>query len=195
MSSLGLRLHPDTLGYELDTLRAKKGIPILQIAKETGFSSCTITAAMRTSNTLLYDLLDYLAYLLGADADVLRAKYPPPQILVESHQRESTVERDEEELAAAGHRHYKILQAIRHGMNDQDILALWPELTYDVLLVYHKEVDGKLSRFAKNGGMYDKGDGMSTHRLLCEELIDSILKDDERWLEDNGDQDGGEEPS
>lgn len=54
------------------------------------------------------------------------------------------------------HRYDAILKAIKDGESDGKILRDWPELTSDVLAVYHKIVDGKLSGFAKNGGMYDK---------------------------------------
>ena len=53
------------------------------------------------------------------------------------------------------HRHERILAAIRAGESDKKIMADWPDLTGDVLMVYHKIVDGPLSNFSKNGGAYD----------------------------------------
>lgn len=53
------------------------------------------------------------------------------------------------------HRYERILAAIRAGESDKKIMADWPELTGDVLMVYHKIVDGTLSNFSKNGGAYD----------------------------------------
>lgn len=53
------------------------------------------------------------------------------------------------------HRYERILAAIRAGESDKKIMHDWPELTGDVLMVYHKIVDGKLSHFSKNGGAYN----------------------------------------
>ena len=41
------------------------------------------------------------------------------------------------------------------GESDAQIMAEWPELTDDVLIVYHKIADGTLSNFSKRGGSYD----------------------------------------
>lgn len=53
------------------------------------------------------------------------------------------------------HRYERILAAIRAGESDKKIMADWPELTGDVLMVYHKIVDGKLCHISKNGGAYN----------------------------------------
>ena len=44
---------------------------------------------------------------------------------------------------------------MRGGESDAQIMAEWPELTDDVLMVYHKIADGTLSNFSKRGGSYD----------------------------------------
>lgn len=84
-----------------------------------------------------------LAAALGADAEKLLEKYPDPK---------------DEAYCSGTHRYARVLEAVREGVPDERIMAEWPELTGDVLMVYHKIADGKLCRRARNGGMYGKND-------------------------------------
>lgn len=66
-----------------------------------------------------------------------------------------------------GRRRYDhILAAIKDGKSDEEIRAEWPEVTEDVMAVYHKIVDGTLSNFSKNGGIYD-GNGNTALEEFC----------------------------
>lgn len=130
------------LADELERLRYDKGLSYRKLADICRLNQHTMrNALIRNEYDYLMGRIDVLANALGADANELRMKYPyPPEY---------------DATCFGTHRYDRILEAIREGVPDSRIMAEWPELTDDVLMVYHKIADGTLSNFSKRGGSYD----------------------------------------
>lgn len=134
------------LADELERLRYEKGLSYRKLADMCNLNQHTMrNALIRNGYKYLMGRIDVLAAALGADAQVLREKYPDPN--------------DKAQVRCGkAHRYDQILEAIREGVPDSRIMAKWPDMTGDVLMVYHKIADGKLCQRSKNGGMYDRRD-------------------------------------
>ena len=130
------------LADELELLRYEKGLSYRKLADICRLNQHTMrNALIKNEYEYLMGRIDVLADALGADANELRIKYPYPP---------------EYDVTCFGtHRYDRILEAIREGVPDSRIMAKWPDMTGDVLMVYHKIVDGTLSNFSKRGGSYD----------------------------------------
>ena len=114
-----------------------------------------------------------LANALGADANELRMKYPyPPEY---------------DATCFGTHRYERILEAVIGGESDAQIMAEWPELADDVLMVYHKIADGALSNFSKIGGSYND----RSKNTALEEFYTAALKTGSMHLmsDDSGEED------
>ena len=143
-----------TLIAELERLRCGKKLRYTDLADRCDLNARTLTSAFyRKQTKYVYQHLDALAAALGADADELREKYPQPQKQPKRAIRATCKVRN-----SRGHRYDQILQAIADGQTDEQIMRAWPDMTGDVLMVYHKIADGRLCQRAKNGGMYDRHD-------------------------------------
>lgn len=134
------------LADELERLRYEKGLSYRKLADMCNLNQHTMrNAFVHNGYKYLMGRIDVLAAALGADAQVLREKYPDPN--------------DKAQVRCGkAHRYDQILEAIREGVPDSRIMAKWPDMTGDVLMVYHKIADGRLCQRAKNGGMYGKHD-------------------------------------
>ena len=130
------------LADELELLRYEKGLSYRKLADICRLNQHTMrNALIRNEYEYLMGRIDVLAAALGADANELRMKYPyPPEY---------------DATCFGTHRYERILAAVLGGESDAQIMAEWPELTDDVLMVYHKIADGTLSNFSKRGGSYD----------------------------------------
>ena len=130
------------LADERERLRYDKGLSYRKLADICRLNQNTMrNALIRNEYEYLMGRIDVLAAALGADANELRMKYPyPPEY---------------DATCFGTHRYERILEAVLCGEPDTQIMAEWPELTGDVLMVYHKIADGTLSNFSKNGGAYD----------------------------------------
>lgn len=130
------------LADELERLRYDKGLSYRKLADICRLNQHTMrNALIRNEYEYLMGRIDVLANALGADANELRMKYPyPPEY---------------DATCFGTHRYDRILEAVLCGKSDAQIMAEWPELTGDVLMVYHKIADGTLSNFSKRGGSYD----------------------------------------
>ena len=130
------------LADELELLRYEKGLSYRKLADMCNLNQHTMrNALIRNEYEYLMGRIDVLANALGADANELRMKYPyPPEY---------------DATCFGTHRYDRILEAIREGVRDSRIMAKWPDMTGDVLMVYHKIADGTLSNFSKRGGSYD----------------------------------------
>lgn len=133
------------LADELERLRYEKGLSYRKLADICRLNQHTMrNALIKNEYEYLMGRIDVLANALGADANELRMKYPYPP--------------EDEATCFGTHRYERILEAVRGGESDAQIMAEWPELTDDVLMVYHKIADGRLCSRARNGGMYGKRD-------------------------------------
>lgn len=133
------------LADELERLRYDKGLSYRKLADICRLNQHTMrNALIKNEYEYLMGRIDVLANALGADANELRMKYPYPP--------------EDEATCFGTHRYERILEAVRGGESDAQIMAEWPELTDDVLMVYHKIADGRLCSRARNGGMYGKRD-------------------------------------
>ena len=134
------------LADELERLRHEKGLSYRKLADICNLNQHTMrNALIRNEYKYLMGRIDVLAVALGADANELREKYPDPN--------------DKAQVRCGKtHRYDQILEAVRDGESDAQIMTNWPELTGDVLRVSHKSVNGRLCQRAKNGGMYGKRD-------------------------------------
>ena len=134
------------LADELERLLYEKGLSYRKLANICNLNQHTMrNAFIRNEYRYLMGRIDVLSAALGADADELREKYPDPK--------------DKAQVRCGkAHRYDQILKAIREGVADSRIMAKWPDMTDDVLMVYHKIADGRLCHMAKNGGMYSKHD-------------------------------------
>ena len=141
------------LADELERLRYDKGLSYRKLANICNLNQHTMrNAFIRNEYKYLMGRIDVLAAALGADANELREKYPDPN--------------DEAQVRCGkAHRYDQILEAIREGVADSLIMAKWPDMTCDVLMVYHKIADGRLCSRAKNGGMYDKSSCTAFEKL------------------------------
>ena len=148
------------LAREIERLRKRRGMTYQQLAEASGVKLNTLYGALGYCRDDIADkYIDQLCRALNVDAEALRRKYcldagetPPCE-----EQPEKPVENEAEiDSHAAGCRYDRILKAVRDGVSDKRIMAEWPELTGDVLAVYHKIADGRLCTRARNGGMYDK---------------------------------------
>lgn len=133
------------LADELERLRYEKGLSYRKLANICNLNQHTMrNAFIKNEYEYLMERIDVLADALGADANELRMKYPyPPEY---------------DATCFGTHRYERILEAVLGGKSDAQIMAEWPELTDDVLMVYHKIADGRLCHLAKNGGMHSKCD-------------------------------------
>lgn len=140
------------LADELERLRYENGLSYRKLADICRLNQHTMrNALIRNEYEYLMGRIDVLANALGADANELRMKYPyPPEY---------------DATCFGTHRYDRILEAIREGVPDSRIMAEWPDMTGDVLMVYHKIADGRLCQRAKNGGMYDKSSCTAFEKL------------------------------
>ena len=147
------------LADELELLRYDKGLSYRKLADICRLNQHTMrNALIKNEYEYLMGRIDVLAAALGADANELRMKYPYPP---------------EDEAPCFGtHRYDRILEAIREGVPDSRIMAKWPDMTGDVLMVYHKIADGTLSNFSKRGGSYDD----RSKNTAIEEFYTAALK-------------------
>ena len=162
------------LADELELLRYEKGLSYRKLADICRLNQHTMrNALIRNEYDYLMGRIDVLAAALGADANELRIKYPyPPEY---------------EATCFGTHRYDRILEAIREGVPDSRIMAKWPDMTGDVLMVYHKIADGTLSNFSKIGGSYND----RSKNTAIEEFYTAALKTGSlRWTsDDSGDDD------
>ena len=149
------------LAREIERLRKRRGMTYQQLAEASGVKLSTLYGALGYCRDDIADkYIDQLCRALNVDAEALRRKYcldageTPPL----DEEQPKQLEENEAEIDphAAGCRYDRILKAVRDGVSDKRIMAEWPELTGDVLMVYHKIADGRLCSRAWNGGMYGK---------------------------------------
>ena len=133
---------------------------------------------------LMLKYLDQFCGALGIDADEMRQKYnvdckaeegdAQPE-LYDDHGTDGNegIEDNSADIDtdAKGCRYDRILKAVRDGVSDRKIMAAWPEVTGDVLNVYHQIADGTLLNMAKRGGIYDKDQA-----TMLERFYDVVLK-------------------
>ena len=132
---MGLAGGRERRGYE-EGLSYRKLADICRLNQHT-----MRNALIKNEYEYLMGRIDVLAAALGADANEMRMKYPyPPEY---------------DATCFGTHRYERILEAVIGGESDAQIMAEWPELTDDVLMVYHKIADGTLSNFSKIGGSYN----------------------------------------
>lgn len=162
------------LADELERMRYEKGLSYRKLADICRLNQNTMrNALIRNEYEYLMGRIDVLADALGADANELRMKYPyPPEY---------------DATCFGTHRYERILEAIREGVPDSRIMAKWPGMTGDVLMVYHKIADGTLSNFSKRGGSYDD---LSKNTALEEFYTVSLKTGSLRLMsDDSGDDD------
>ena len=161
------------LADELERLRYENGLSYRKLVDICRLNQHTMrTALIKNEYEYLMGRIDVLADALGADANELRMKYPYPP--------------EDEATCFGTHRYDRILEAIREGVPDSRIMAKWPDMTGDVLMVYHKIADGTLSNFSKIGGSYND----RSKNTAIEEFYTAALKTGSlRWMSD----DSGEE--
>lgn len=162
------------LADELERLRYEKGLSYRKLADMCNLNQHTMrNALIRNEYEYLMGRIDVLANALGADANELRMKYPYPP--------------EDEATCFGTHRYDRILEAIREGVPDSRIMAKWPDMTGDVLMVYHKIADGTLSNFSKRGGSYDD---LSKNTALEESGAIALRTVSLHWMsDDSGDDD------
>ena len=162
------------LADELERMRYDKGLSYRKLADICRLNQHTMrNALIRNEYEYLMGRIDVLAAALGADANELRMKYPYPP--------------EDEATCFGTHRYDRILEAIREGVPDSRIMAKWPDMTGDVLMVYHKIADGTLSNFSKIGGSYND----RSKNTAIEEFYTAALKTGSlHWMsDDSGDDD------
>ena len=148
------------LAREIERLRKRRGMTYQQLAAASGVKLSTLYGALGYHrDDIAGKYIDQLCRALDVDAGAMRRKYPVPQ----ADSDETPPEQPEEsgieiDPHATGCRYDRILKAVRDGVSDKRIMRQWPELTGDVLMVYHKIADGRLCTRARNGGMYGKRD-------------------------------------
>ena len=157
------------LADELELLRYEKGLSYRKLADICRLNQHTMrNALIRNEYDYLMERIDVLASALGADANELRMKYPyPPEY---------------DATCFGTHRYERILDAVLGGESDAQIMAEWPELTDDVLMVYHKIADGTLSNFSKRGGSYDD---LSKNTALEEFYTVALKTESLHWMSDD----------
>ena len=161
------------LADELELLRYEKGLSYRKLADICRLNQHTMrNALVRNEYEYLMGRIDVLADALGADANELRIKYPYPP--------------EDEATCFGTHRYDRILEAIREGVPDSRIMAKWPDMTGDVLMVYHKIADGTLSNFSKRGGSYND----RNKNTALEEFYTVALKTGSlHWMSDDSGND------
>lgn len=162
------------LADELERLRYDKGLSYRKLADICRLNQHTMrNALIRNEYEYLMGRIDVLANALGADANELRMKYPyPPEY---------------DATCFGTHRYERILEAIREGVPDSRIMAKWPDMTGDVLMVYHKIADGTLSNSSKRGGSYDD---LSKNTALEESGAIAFGTVSLHWMSDDSGYDG-----
>ena len=161
------------LADELERLRYEKGMSYRKLADICRLNQHTMrNALIRNEYEYLMGRIEVLANALDADANELRMKYPyPPEY---------------DATCFGTHRYDRILKAVRDGVSDKRIMAEWPELTDDVLMVYHKIADGTLSNLSKRGGSYDD----PSKNTALEEFYTVALKTGSlHWMSDDSGDD------
>ena len=163
------------LAREIDRIRDQQRVTYRRLARATGLSISTVYGALsyrRDEATLKH--LDQFCQVQGIDADEMRQKYSADgkeyAIEPKSDDDHEPVKEPEDNSAdidptVKGCRYDRILQAVRDGVSDKKIMAAWPEVTGDVLNVYHQIADGTLRNMAKQGGMYDKNNCTAFEKL------------------------------
>ena len=162
------------LADELELLRYEKGLSYRKLADICRLNQHTMrNALIKNEYEYLMGRIDVLANALGADANELRMKYPyPPEY---------------DATCFGTHRYDRILEAIREGVPDSRIMAKWPNMTGDVLMVYHKIADGTLSNLSQRGGLYND---RNKHTALEEFYTVALKTGSLHWMsDDSGDED------
>lgn len=83
-------------------------------------------------------------------------------------------------------RYEKVLAMVKAGKTDAEIMEEWPEMTVDVLAVYHKIAEKKLTKMAARDGMYNSNSTIGRPRTTAdvedglEELYVRILRATEK---------------
>lgn len=162
------------LADDLERMRYEKGLSYRKLADICRLNQHTMrNALIRNEYDYLMERIDVLANALGADANELRMKYPYPS--------------EYDATCFGTHRYERILEAVLGGKSDAQIMAEWPELTDDVLMVYHKIADGTLSNLSKRGGSYDD---LSKNTALEESGAIAFGTVSLHWMsDDSGDED------
>lgn len=135
-------------------------VTVRKLCDERGISLSNMARQMGVSpRTLLYYVQHYddsvLQRYIPGMAEVLNVPEQELRDTVDTAYLPESETKGDAMQNWGKHRYERILAAIRAGESDKKIMADWPELTGDVLMVYHKIVDGTLSNFSKNGGAYD----------------------------------------
>ena len=153
------------LAREIDRIRDQQMVPYRSMARAAGLSISTVYKALGyRRDGLTAKHLDQFCQVLGIDADEMRRKYSADgegKALVEEMEDNSA----DIDQTVKGCRYDRILRAVRDGVSDRKIMAAWPEVTRDVLNVYHQIADGTLRNMAKHGGMYDKSSCTAFEKL------------------------------
>lgn len=186
------------LAREIDSIRYQQRVSYRRLAREAGLSISTVYSALSyRRDGLAAKNLDQFCQVLGIDEDEMRRKYSADgegkeyTIKHECDDKYGLVEEPEDNSAdidptVKGCRYDRILRAVRDGVSDRKIMAEWPELTDDVLMVYHKIADGTLSNFSKNGGAYDD---LSRNTALEESGAIALGTVSLHWMSDDNDDD------
>lgn len=167
------------LAREIDRIRDRQRVPYRRLAGATGLSISTVYSALSyRRDDLTAKHLDQFCQVLGIDADEMRRKYhvdckaeecgaqPEPYDDLDTDDSEEIEDNSADiDPNAKGCRYDRILRAVRNGVSDRKIMAAWPEVTGDVLNVYHQIADGTLRNMAKHGGMYDKSSCTAFEKL------------------------------
>ena len=165
------------LAREIDHIRDQQRVTYRRLARAAGLSISTVYNALSyRRDGLTAKHLDRFCQVLGIDADEMRQKYSANgkdeeyTIKPECDDGYEPAKEPEDNSAdidptVKGCRYDRILQAGRDGVSDRKIMATWPEVTGDVLNVYHQIADGTLRNMAKQGGMYDKSNCTAFEKL------------------------------
>lgn len=173
------------LAREIDRIRDQRKIAYRRLAQASGLSISTVYGVLGyRRDDLMLKYLDQFCGALGIDANEMRQKYnvdckaeegeAQPE-LYDDHDTDGNEEIEDNSADidpdAKGCRYDRILKAVRDGVSDRKIMAAWPEVTGDVLNVYHQIADGTLLNMAKRGGIYDKDQA-----TMLERFYDVVLK-------------------
>lgn len=189
------------LAREIDRIRDQQRVPYRRLARAAGLSISTVYSALSyRRDGLTAKHLDQFCQVLGIDADEMRRKYSADgkgkeyTIKPECDDNYALVEEPEDNSAdidptVKGCRYDRILRAVRDGVSDRKIMAAWPEVTGDVLNVYHQIADKTLLNMAKRGGIYDKDQA-----TMLERFYDVVLKTGRTCtLQDDAEENGEDE--
>lgn len=167
------------LAREIDRIRDRQRVPYRRLAQASGLSISTVYGVLGyRRDDLMLKYLEQFCGALGIDADEMRQKYhvdckaeegaAQPE-LYDDHGTDGSEEIEDNSADidpdAKGCRYDRILRAVRDGVSDRKIMAAWPEVTGDVLNVYHQIADGTLRNMAKHGGIYDKSNCTAFEKL------------------------------